>query len=252
MRLFGLIGYPLTHSFSKKYFTEKFKKEGWRDCYYENFPIASLVELNKILEQPALEGLNVTIPYKEQIIPYLHRSSALVKKINACNCIKISNGKLLGFNTDVTGFEISIRTKLDPAIQRHALILGTGGSSKAVRYVLNQLGIEYKMVSRKPAAGSFSYEQLTKDIILQHTLIINTTPLGMYPNVVEAPPLPYEFITPQHLLFDLVYNPKKTLFLKKGEDQGARIQNGYEMLMMQAEENWKLWNDDEAALARQF
>lgn len=252
MRLFGLIGFPLTHSFSKKFFTEKFEREGLSDCRYENFPIPAIEDVHRILAMPGLEGLNVTIPYKELIIPYLNQSSVLVKKINACNCIKIKNGKLLGFNTDIAGFENSLLTKLNSPKYRQALILGTGGSSKAVKYVLHKLGIEFKMVSRKPAAGILSYEQLTREMIQQHLLIINTTPLGMYPNVVEAPPLPYQYITPDHFLFDLIYNPEKTLFLKKGEDQGARIQNGYEMLVLQAEENWKIWNADDAALSSKF
>jgi shikimate dehydrogenase len=245
MRLFGLIGYPLSHSFSKKYFTEKFEKEGLKDCAYENFPIPNIVELKSILALPGLQGLNVTIPYKEQVIPFLYQSSKVVKKINACNCIKISDGELYGFNTDVAGFENSLTGKLNPAIHQQALILGTGGSSKAVKYVLEKKGIKFTIVSRKPAAGSLSYEQITKEIILKDKLIINTTPLGMFPNVVEAPPLPYQFLTPDHFLFDLIYNPEKTLFLKKGEEQGAQIQNGYEMLVMQAEASWKIWNDGE-------
>jgi shikimate dehydrogenase len=245
MRLFGLIGYPLSHSFSKKYFTEKFEKEGLRDCVYENFPISGIHELKNILALPGLQGLNVTIPYKEQVIPYLHQASDAAKKINACNCIKIAGGKLYGFNTDIAGFENSLTSKLNPASHQQALILGTGGSSKAVKYVLGKLGIKFKIISRKPSAGNLSYEQITKEIILAHKLIINTTPLGMFPNVVEAPPLPYQFLTPDHFLFDLIYNPEKTLFLKKGEEQGAQIQNGFEMLMMQAEANWKIWNNEE-------
>jgi len=242
MRLFGLIGYPLSHSFSKKYFTEKFERERLENCVYENFPIPVIDDLEKILALSGLEGLNVTIPYKELVIPYLSRSSDIVKKINACNCIKIKDGKLYGYNTDVAGFENSLKDKLNPALHQQALILGTGGSSKAVKYVLEKLKIKFKVVSRKPAAGALSYEQLTKEIIQTHKLIINTTPLGMFPNVVEAPPLPYQFLTPEHFLFDLIYNPEKTLFLKKGGEQGARIQNGYEMLLLQAEENWKIWN----------
>jgi shikimate dehydrogenase len=245
MKWFGLIGYPLLHSFSKKYFTEKFEKEGLKDCAYENFPIPGIDELTKILALPGLQGLNVTIPYKEQVISFLHQSSDVVKKTNACNCIKISGGRLYGFNTDVAGFENSLKGKLNPAIHQQALILGTGGSSKAVKYVLEKKGIKFTMVSRKPAAGSLSYEQITKEVILAHKLIINTTPLGMFPNMVEAPPLPYQFFTRDHFLFDLIYNPDKTLFLKKGEEQGAQIQNGYEMLVVQAEVNWKIWNNEE-------
>jgi shikimate dehydrogenase len=245
MQLYGLIGYPLTHSFSKKYFTQKFERDGRKDCVYENYPIADINGLKQILSLPDLKGLNVTIPYKEQVISFLDHSSAVVKKIRACNCIKIKEGKLYGYNTDIFGFENSLKKKWNPFIHHPALILGTGGSEKAVKYVLEQLGVSYKNVSRKPSAGSYSYEQLTRDIISKYKLIINTTPLGMYPNIVEAPPIPYEYLTEKHFLFDLIYNPEKTLFLKKGEERSAAIQNGYDMLVMQAEENWKIWNSDE-------
>ena len=245
MRLFGLIGFPLSHSFSKKYFTEKFEREGLNDCRYENFAIPSIDDLKKILSNPELEGLNVTIPYKEKVIPFLFQASPVVKKIKACNCIRIKNGRLYGYNTDIAGFEKSLKKNWNPFLHSHALILGTGGSAKAVKYVLDKYDIKYKKVSRKPSADSYSYEQLTKNIISKYKLIINTTPLGMYPNVIEAPPIPYEFLTDEHFLFDLIYNPPKTLFLKKGEEQGAFIQNGYDMLVEQAEVNWKLWNTDE-------
>ncbi len=245
MRLFGLIGYPLTHSFSKKYFTEKFEREGLKDCRYENFQIASIEELRSILSQPGLEGLNVTIPYKEKVISFLDQSSDAVKKIKACNCIKIKNGKLLGYNTDIAGFEKSLKKNWNPFLHSHALILGTGGAAKAVKYVLDKFDVKYRKVSRKPSADSYSYEQLTRSIISKYKLIINTTPLGMYPNVVEAPPIPYEFLTPEHFLFDLIYNPEETLFLKKGRERGAFVQNGYDMLVLQAEENWRIWNTDE-------
>ena len=245
MRLFGLIGFPLSHSFSKKYFTEKFEREGLNDCRYENFAIPSIDDLKKILSNPELEGLNVTIPYKEKVIPFLFQASPVVKKIKACNCIRIKNGRLYGYNTDIAGFEKSLKKNWNPFLHSHALILGTGGSAKAVKYVLDKYDIKYKKVSRKPSADSYSYEQLTKNIISKYKLIINTTPLGMYPNVIEAPPIPYEFLTDEHFLFDLIYNPAKTLFLKKGEEQGAFIQNGYDMLVEQAEVNWKLWNTDE-------
>jgi len=242
MRLFGLIGYPLSHSFSKKYFTEKFEREKLTDCRYELFPITSIDELKKVLDQhPDLYGLNITIPYKEQVIPFLDETDEVVEKIGACNCISIENRKLKGFNTDVTGFEISLKTKLKPH-HKKALILGTGGAAKAVEYVLEKLGIDFKYVSRKPSCNNFSYEQLTPAIISEHTLIINTTPLGMYPGINEAPTIPYESLTDQHYLFDLVYNPEKTLFLQKGEARGAVIKNGYEMLLIQAEESWKIWN----------
>jgi shikimate dehydrogenase len=245
MKLYGLIGFPLSHSFSKKFFTEKFEKEGIKNCRYENFPLPVIDDLKKIISLPALQGFNITIPYKEQIIPFLHEVSDIVNKINACNCVKIVNGKLIGFNTDVPGFQYSLVTGLNPLLHKKALVLGTGGSSKAVKYVLQKMGIEFLIISRKPAAGGLSYEQITEEIIHNHKLIINTTPLGMFPNVVEAPPLPYQFITKDHFLFDLIYNPEKTLFLKKGEQQGAQIQNGYEMLILQAEESWRIWNNND-------
>jgi shikimate dehydrogenase len=242
MRHFGLIGYPLSHSFSKKYFTEKFDKEGWNDCVYENHAIASIDELPALIKNnPLLEGINVTIPYKEQVIPFLFQHSAVVKEIKACNCIKINNGKLIGYNTDVTGFELSLTPKLGNTHQR-ALILGTGGAAKAVAYVLSKLGIQYSYVSRKASPQNLSYKAVTPELLASHTLIINTTPLGMYPNVTECPPIPYQSLGSHHYLFDLVYNPGKTLFLQKGEAQGAVIKNGQDMLLVQAEESWKIWN----------
>ena len=243
MRQFGLIGFPLAHSFSKKYFTEKFEREGLKDCSYENFPLPSVQELKKILDDHKdLQGLNVTIPYKESVLQFLDDANELVRKTGACNCIKITGKKLTGYNTDVIGFEKSLQTMLQPS-HKNALILGTGGSAKAVEFVLKKLDISYKYVSRKPSVKQFSYEQLTSSVIEKHTLIINTTPLGMYPNVTQAAPIPYNAITKDHFLFDLIYNPEKTLFLQKGEQQGATIQNGYDMLVCQAEESWRIWNN---------
>ncbi len=243
MKQFGLIGYSLTHSFSQKFFTEKFKKENLADCRYDNFSIPSIEDLTTVLKNhPALCGLNVTIPYKEQVLSYLDETGPLVKKIRACNCIKIKEGRLVGYNTDVPAFEQSLKEKLQPH-HKTALILGTGGAAKAVEYCLNQMNIAYKHVSRKPSATSFSYEQLTDKLMKEYLLVINTTPLGMHPNIVEAPPIPYHALTRDHFLFDLIYNPAKTLFLQKGESQGAAIKNGYEMLVLQAEESWRIWND---------
>lgn len=242
MRRFGLIGYPLTHSFSQKFFTEKFSRESIPGCRYDNFPLNSIEELPKLLkDNPDLEGLNVTIPYKEQVLSYLDVKSPLVKKIRACNCIKIEKGKLIGHNTDVPAFEQTFREKLKPH-HKKALVLGTGGAAKAVVYCLDQLKIPYHHVSRKPSATSFSYEQLTDDLMNEYQVIINTTPLGMFPNIVEAPQIPYHALTKKHYLFDLIYNPERTLFLQKGEAQGAEIKNGHEMLILQAEESWKIWN----------
>ena len=241
MRQFGLIGYPLSQSFSQKFFTQKFEKELLKDCRYDTFSIPSIDDLPAILKSnPELCGLNVTIPYKEQVLSYLHEKTDLVKKIKACK--KIKKGKLTGHNTDAPAFEQSLKEKLKPHHTR-ALVLGTGGAAKAVEYSLQQLTISYHYVSRKPSAQSFSYEQLTPTLMQEYTLIINCTPLGMYPNIVEAPQIPYHALSDKHYLFDLIYNPEKTLFLQKGEEQGAAIKNGYEMLVLQAEESWRIWND---------
>ncbi|HEY6503141.1 MAG TPA: shikimate dehydrogenase [Chitinophagaceae bacterium] len=243
MRLFGLIGYPLSHSFSKKYFSEKFEKEGIKDCRYELFSIDSIDGLKKILDQHHdLSGLNITIPYKEQVLSFLNEADDIVKGIKACNCIRIKNGKLKGYNTDVTGFERSLKEKLKPHHTK-ALVLGTGGAAKAVEFVMRKFGIDYKNVSRKPSVNNYSYEQLTPAVIASHPLIINTTPLGMHPAINEAPPIPFEALTTAHYLFDLVYNPERSLFLQKGEEKGAVIQNGYDMLVIQAEESWRIWNE---------
>lgn len=241
MRLYGLIGYPLTHSFSKKYFSEKFAREGLSDCRYELFPIASINELPAILANNAeLCGLNVTIPYKEQVLAFLHESNDLVKKIGACNCIDIRNGRLTGYNTDVLGFERSLKERWQPHHQK-ALILGTGGVAKAVQYVLQNMNVQFRYVSRKPSINNLSYEQLTPELLAEYTVIVNTTPLGMYPNITEAAPIPYEALTPRHYLFDMVYNPQRTLFLQKGEEFGAVTKNGYDMLEIQADESWEIW-----------
>ncbi len=243
MRLFGLIGYPLSHSFSKVYFTKKFEQEGLRDYRYENFPIASIAELKNILnDHPELEGLNVTIPYKQQVISFLHHASPVVQVIGACNCIKIKNGQLHGFNTDVIGFKKSLEKYLKPHHSK-AMVLGSGGVSKAVEYVLSQLNIRFQVVSRNLGVGQLGYDSLDKSILQEHLLIINTTPLGTVPNTDEAPAIPYKFLTSDHYLFDVVYNPDKTTFLKRGEEMGATIQNGNDMLEIQAEESWKIWND---------
>jgi shikimate dehydrogenase len=244
MRKFGLIGFPLSHSFSKKYFTDKFEQEGIKDCAYDVYPLENIAQLPALLKNnPTLEGLNVTIPYKEQVLPYLTQKGEIVQRMGACNCIKIAGGQLTGYNTDVDGFEQSLAKYLQPTHKR-ALVLGTGGAGKAVEYVLKKLKIRYKYVSRKPSVKNLSYEQLTADVIAAHTLIINTTPLGMYPNITQAPPIPYHSLTPAHYLFDLIYNPAKTLFLQKGEEHGAVIQNGLDMLVVQAEESWKIWNGE--------
>jgi shikimate dehydrogenase len=244
MKRYGLIGYPLSHSFSKKYFEEKFQREGITDCAYELFSIPSIDELSKVLATHSdLEGLNVTIPYKQLVLPYLSDISHLPERLLACNCIKIKDGKLTGYNTDVIGFERTFRPQLQPHHTR-ALLLGSGGAAAAVAYVLRKLAIEYRIVSRTPGNGdALTYNDVDASVIADHPVIINTTPLGMYPHVHEAPPLPYEAITSKHYLFDLHYNPAKTVFLQRGEERGATIMNGHEMLVIQAEESWRIWNE---------
>jgi shikimate dehydrogenase len=245
MRLFGLLGKTLKHSFSKSYFTEKFAREGLAGYQYENFELESISQLPLLLRHhPELYGLNVTIPYKEDVIPFLHVQNEIVQKIKACNCIKIINGQLYGFNTDVIGFKKSLEKELKPR-HKKALVLGTGGAAKAVHYALELLGIEYITVSRTKKTGMLSYEELTGDILSEYLLIVNTSPVGMYPKVDEAPLIPYEFITSEHYLFDLIYNPEKTRFLQKGEERGATICNGHEMLILQAEESWRIWNTND-------
>ena len=242
MRRFGLIGKTLSHSFSKNYFTQKFAREHIENCRYDLFELPAIEDLPALLHtHPDLEGLNVTIPYKQEVIPYLDETSEVVQEIGACNCLKITGGKLVGFNTDVVGFKNSLEPYLLP-IHNKALILGTGGAAKAVQYALKQLQIEYKLVSRRKTSDGLGYEDIGEEILDQYPLIINTTPLGTYPNVDEAPPIPYTYLSPRHLLFDLVYNPAKTKFLQNGEALGARIANGHEMLVLQAEESWRIWN----------
>lgn len=242
MKLYGLIGRPLKHSFSAAYFNNKFATEGIAESRYQNFELESIDQLPKLLQQqPELVGLNVTIPYKKEVLSYLNETDAAVEQIGACNCIKIKEGKLHGFNTDYIGFTHSLQQHLGPH-HKHALVLGTGGSSVAVQYALRQLDIAYKLVSRQKGPQTLSYEEVNDAVVKEHLLIINTTPLGMFPAVDAAPALPYHSLTRQHLLFDLVYNPEKTLFLQKGEERGAAICNGHQMLVLQAEAAWKVWN----------
>lgn len=243
MKVYGLIGYPLSHSFSRQYFTEKFRREQIAGCVYENFPLTNIEDFGTLVQQHSqLCGLNVTIPYKEKIIPFLSEQSEVVRSVGACNCIKIENGKLTGYNTDVTGFEVSLRPHLQPHHTK-ALVLGTGGAAKAVHWVLKKLGIEFLKVSRMPGGKQqVSYQQVDETLLKEYLLIVNTSPVGMYPKADECPSLPYQALTSQHYLFDLVYNPAKTLFLQKGEQQGAVTENGKDMLVIQAEESWRIWN----------
>lgn len=242
MREYGLIGYPLTHSFSQKYFTEKFIKENITDASFLNFELKQIQEIENIFaHHSSLKGLSVTIPYKKQIIDYLDDASPVVNETGACNCVKIYQYKKKGFNTDVVGFEKSFIQHLLPRHNK-ALILGTGGAAVAVEYVLKKLGIAYSFVSRNKNENSFLWNDLNEAIIHQHTIIINCTPLGTYPKVDDAPVIPYQHLTPEHYLFDLVYNPPLTRFLLQGKEHNCIIKNGYEMLVLQAEENWKIWN----------
>lgn len=246
MKVYGLIGNPLSHSFSQKYFTGKFRHENLSDCIYLNFEAPDLdKEVLYLKSNFDLCGLNITIPYKSKIISFLDEVSEECKEIGACNCIKISNKKWRGFNTDVTGFEKTFIPHLKPN-HKKALILGTGGSSKAVAYVLKKLGIEYLFVSRnnKPGEGIIGYNEITFSVMNEYHIIINTTPAGMFPHVHVSPDLPYQFATEDHYFFDLIYNPSKTLFLLKAEEKGATIENGEKMLSIQAEESWKIWNQN--------
>ena len=244
-KLYALVGKNISYSFSKGYFTSKFKELNIYDSQYINFDIPSIENLpQKIKENKnALKGMNVTIPYKLEVFNYLDKIDKKAQKVGAVNTIRISKkGKLKGFNTDVYGFKKSLK----PLLKKHhkkALILGTGGASKAVAYVLKKLKIKYKFVSRNPKGKKIiSYQDLTKNIIESHHLIINCTPLGTYPNINNYPDIPYQFISKKHLLFDLIYNPSETTFLKKGKEKGAVIKNGLEMLEQQAEKAWRIWN----------
>lgn len=237
MRHYGIIGYPLHHSFSAKYFSEKFEREGI-EAEYSLYPIG-MEDLRLKIEDlfHRLDGMNVTMPYKQTIIPYLDRLDETAEAVGAVNVVH----KRVGYNTDCTGFMESIKPLLR-AFDRKALVLGTGGASKAVCYGLKQLGIAPTLVSRTPKDGMIGYSDLTEGLMAEHTIIVNCTPLGMVPETESYPPIPYELISAQHLLFDCIYNPEETVFLRKGRAQGATIQNGIEMLYGQAKAAWKIWN----------
>ena len=260
MKHFGLIGYPLSHSFSKKYFEERFEKEKIEDHKYDLFPLEHISGLLPLIhDQANLCGLNVTIPHKITVMKYLDWINHDAKEVGAVNCIRISNEspvmaafngeiginghdfRLEGFNTDIYGFEMSLTPLLTDAHDK-ALILGDGGAARAVKFVLNQLNIPFQIVARKHKEGSILFSEVTKQIIDDHKLIINTTPLGTSPNVNDCPPIPYDHIGHEHLLYDMIYNPDITLFLQKGLDKGATIKNGYEMLTLQAAKSWEIWN----------
>lgn len=242
MTKFGIIGYPLGHSFSKGFFTEKFARESI-DAQYLNFEIPDVTMLPDVLRNnPELRGLNVTLPHKQAVIPLLDEMSEEAKEIGAVNVIRVRDGRLKGFNSDIIGFTNSIKPLLQPH-HRKALILGTGGASKAIRVGLNRLGIEWTYVSRSPGEGMLTYADLTPKLMQDYTVIVNCSPVGMFPKVDAAPAIPYELLSPQHLLFDLVYNPEETLFMKKGRAEGATVKNGLEMLHLQAVASWDFWNE---------
>ncbi|MGX1639314.1 shikimate dehydrogenase family protein [Sphingobacterium sp. NPDC055431] len=246
MKQLGLIGYPLGHSFSKKYYLEKFRNEGIKNIDYDLYPLSTIEEFPSLyLNNPEFYGVNVTIPYKQDVMQYLTELSEEAKEIAAVNCIQIRHEtdgvKLKGFNTDAYGFEKSLEPLLKPNHSK-ALIFGNGGATKAVAYSLKKLGIDFKIVSRAKTEDNLSYEDLTEELIQNTPLLINCTPLGTFPKTEECPALPYHAISSEHLLYDLIYNPEETLFLKKGKERGAAIKNGYEMLVLQAEKNWEIWN----------
>ena len=252
MTTYGLIGYPLGHSFSRKFFTEKFEKERI-DAQYLNFEIPSIEEFPNIIKNnPELGGLNVTIPYKQQVMQYLDEISEEAKAIGAVNVVKVRKEGLTGYNSDVIGFVESIKPLLKPH-HKKALILGTGGASKAIRYGLEKkLGLETAFVSRRKPDGSsarrtervFTYEEVTADLLKEYEVIVNCSPVGMYPHVNECPTLPYEAMNENNLLYDLVYNPLETLFMKRGAAQGATVKNGLEMLHLQAIASWEFWTTE--------
>ena len=254
IRLFGLIGYPLSHSFSQRYFTEKFAKEGYQGFSYMNFPLENIGELPHLLEQyPDLYGFNVTIPYKEQIIPFLNEMDAVAEKTGAVNTVRVEhNGKdiyLKGYNTDVYGFSRSLEewfAALDVELPRQALVLGAGGASKAVACALRKLNITVRLVSRKEGRDIYkTYGQLNAADMAAHPLMINTTPLGMFPDTGECPAIPYQYLTEKHYLYDVVYNPEETLLMRKGLEMGASVYNGERMLHLQADKAWEIWGNYE-------
>ena len=259
IRLYGLIGYQLSHSFSQRYFTEKFAKEGLKGYSYQLFPMDNIGEVRKLLEQQHdLHGFNVTIPYKEQIIAYIDEMDIVAEKTGAVNTVQvIRNGKdiyLKGYNTDVYGFSQSLQEwfkVLNEELPTQALVLGTGGASKAVVYALNCLNIVTNVVSRGTSPptplqrrGEKSYNQLNDVDIVANRLIVNTTPLGMFPKVEECPAIPYQYLTEKHCLYDLVYNPEETLFMRKGREMGASVFNGERMLHLQADKAWEIWQNN--------
>ena len=242
-KAFGLIGYPLSHSFSKQYFADKFEKEQIKGASYDNFPIESIDKLPELLRAITnLKGLNVTIPYKEQVIPYLDYLAPDAAEIGAVNTIVVRDSGLFGYNSDIYGFDRSLDHLVDGEYHGGALVLGTGGASKAVKYVLKNRGIDFKIVSRKEGPYQIRYTDLDENLMNHYRLIINTTPLGMHPDLDRYPDIPYALLGHGHFLYDLIYNPAETKFLRLGKERGCKIKNGLEMLILQAERSWEIWN----------
>ena len=243
IKQFGLVGKNIDYSFSRNYFSSKFESEKKTNHHYVNYDLESIDQIKDVFtKRPIPNGLNVTIPYKKEVIPYLDDLSKEAKKIQAVNTIVWhTNGKVIGHNTDHIGFKRSLNESISKKPKK-ALILGTGGASGAIEFVLNKMDCEIRFVSRNPKANQFSYDQLTKKQLGEIDLIVNTTPLGTFPNINETPPIPYEFINSTHFLFDLIYNPTESRFLKEGRLRGAQTSNGHKMLVYQAEKSWKLWN----------
>lgn len=240
-RKYGLIGKNINYSFSKKYFNDKFLKENITNCSYENYDLQSVKDFKKIIKDNAIKGFNVTIPYKEEIMEFINKIDPIAKKIGAINTIKIHNKNIIeGYNTDYIGFVISLKNLITN--QKKALVLGTGGASKAIIFGLSSIGIESTIVSRNKREGVISYSELNKKVIEENTIIINCTPLGTFPKIQECPKIPFEFLSSNHICYDLIYNPEKTKFLLKSEKMGATIINGKKMLENQANESWKIWN----------
>ncbi len=237
---YGVIGFPLTHSFSPEYFKNKFQRENI-EANYSAFPIENLLQLRELATEKELSGFNITIPYKEKIISSLDSLDKIAEEIGAVNCVKVEGEKLVGYNTDAYGFEFALEEVMKSKPE-NALVLGIGGAARAVKYVLKNSGINFKSVVRDKSKGDLLWNELTEKIILEHELIVNCTPLGMSPNEKSFPPIPYSAITEKHLLFDLVYNPAETLFLKNGKERGASITNGLRMLELQAEKSWEIWS----------
>jgi shikimate dehydrogenase len=247
MRKFGLIGYPLGHSFSKKYFTDKFKREGITDCLYENYPLTEINQITELIENdPELCGFNVTIPYKSEIIRFLAAIDNEASEIGAVNVVKVNRLEkrpvLHGFNSDITGIRVSLQPFIDGK-RCSAIILGTGGSSKSVAYVLRKWGLNTTLVSRNPKPGIISYDELNSGPLADAHIIVNTTPLGMFPDVDSCPEISYDLLNPNQILFDLVYNPEVTRFLKMGAKRGCKTIGGIKMLHAQAERAWEIWNE---------